>query len=150
MSTVTGSSALPGRRKVLGAAAAAAAAAVLAPAATALAAQPRAGAARGSVGRLLRVDPAGGAGVDATTVQQAVDAASSGGVIMLAPGTYRETVVVPSGKTNLTLSSQSGNPADTVIVYNNAAGTAKPGGGTYGTSGSATVTVQAWGHLPGP
>jgi pectinesterase len=30
-----------------------------------------------------------------------------------------------------------------VIVYDNAAGTPKPGGGTYGTSGSATVTTQA-------
>jgi pectate lyase len=30
-----------------------------------------------------------------------------------------------------------------VIVYNNASGTPKPGGGTYGTGGSATVAVEA-------
>ncbi|MGW2713118.1 pectinesterase family protein, partial [Streptomyces sp. NPDC001356] len=35
------------------------------------------------------------------------------------------------------------NPRDVVVVYDRAAGTPKPGGGTYRTSGSATVTVQA-------
>jgi pectinesterase len=35
------------------------------------------------------------------------------------------------------------DPRDVVIVHDNAAGTPKPGGGTHGTSGSATTTVQA-------
>lgn len=37
----------------------------------------------------------------------------------------------------------SENPRDVVIVYDRAAGTPEPGGGTHGTSGSATTTVQA-------
>lgn len=134
-------SARPGRRALLTGAAATAAALALAPAAGARAAEQHAPRTRKA--RTLRVDPSGGAGVDATTVQGAIDAASSGDTITLAPGTYREIVTVPSSKTNLTLASQSGQATDTVIVYNNSAGTTKPGGGTYGTSGSATVTVQA-------
>jgi pectinesterase len=39
----------------------------------------------------------------------------------------------------------SGNARDVVVVYDNAAGTPKPGGGTYGTTGSATTLVQAAG-----
>ncbi len=34
-------------------------------------------------------------------------------------------------------------PCYVVVVYDNANGTPKPGGGTYGTTGSATTTVQA-------
>ncbi|MGW0904805.1 pectinesterase family protein [Streptomyces sp. NPDC002853] len=95
--------------------------------------------------RTLYVDPAGGG--DHTTVQAAVDAASGPGwTLVLAPGTYRETVNVPETSTGLTLVGASGDPRDTVIVYANAAGTPKPdGSGTYGTSGSATTTVRAAG-----
>ncbi|KPI07037.1 Pectinesterase [Actinobacteria bacterium OK074] len=94
--------------------------------------------------RTLYVDP-GGAG-DFTTVQAAVTAASgSGWTLVLAPGTYRETVAVDPTRTSMTWLGASQQAGDVVIVYDNAAGTAKPGGGTYGTTGSATTTVQAEG-----
>ncbi|MDT9681361.1 pectinesterase family protein [Streptomyces sp. TRM76323] len=92
--------------------------------------------------RTLYVDPAGRG--DHTTVQAAVTAAGPGHTLVLAPATYRETVVVPATHTGLTLLGASGDPRDTVIVYGNAAGTPKPdGSGTYGTSGSATTSVLA-------
>jgi pectinesterase len=81
------------------------------------------------------------------SVQAAVSATPDSPVepwtIVLAPGTYRETVVVPSAKTGLTLLGATDDPRDAVIVYDNANGTPKPTGGTYGTTGSATTTVQA-------
>ncbi|MGW7048058.1 pectinesterase family protein [Streptomyces avermitilis] len=92
----------------------------------------------------LYVHP-GGLG-DHTTVQAAVSAASgsgSGCTLVLAPGIYRETVAVGVARTEMTWIGASGDPRDVVIVYDNAAGTPKPGGGTYGTTGSATTTVQA-------
>ncbi|MGW3631988.1 pectinesterase family protein [Streptomyces sp. NPDC005122] len=92
--------------------------------------------------RTLYVHP-GGRG-DHTTVQAAVDAAGgSGYTLVLAPGTYRETVAVGAVRTEMTWIGASGDPRDVVVVYDNAAGTPKPGGGTYGTTGSATTTVQA-------
>ncbi|MFF1833232.1 pectinesterase family protein [Streptomyces sp. NPDC058231] len=109
-------------------------------AATALALAPRASAAGRQ--QILHVDPRGRG--DHTTVQAAVSAVPSDGwTIVLAPGVYRETVVIPLTATNLTLRGTTRDPRDTVIVYDNAAGTAKPSGGTYGTTGSATTTVQA-------
>ncbi|MFE5816863.1 pectinesterase family protein [Streptomyces sp. NPDC056479] len=82
-----------------------------------------------------------------TTVQAAVDAVPASNasrvVIAVKPGTYRETVKVPANKPHITLQGTGGSRRDTAIVYNNAAGTPKPGGGTYGTSGSATVAVEA-------
>ncbi|WP_461029268.1 pectinesterase family protein, partial [Streptomyces sparsus] len=81
---------------------------------------------------------------DHTTVQEAVDAAGPGDTLVLAPGSYRGTVSVPADRSDLTLIGASGNPRDTVIVYDNAAGTPRPdGSGTLGTSGSATTTVRA-------
>ncbi|MFE2279430.1 pectinesterase family protein [Streptomyces sp. NPDC059454] len=82
------------------------------------------------------------------TVQAAVDAVPANNasrvVISIKPGTYRETVKVPSNKPHVTFQGTGGSRKDTVIVYNNAAGTKKPdGSGTYGTSGSATVAVEA-------
>ncbi|MFC5956635.1 pectinesterase family protein [Streptomyces pratens] len=82
------------------------------------------------------------------TVQAAVDAVPANNpsrvLISVKPGTYRETVKVPSNKPHITVQGTGGSRKDTVIVFNNAAGTAKPdGSGTYGTSGSATVAVQA-------
>ncbi|MER5406743.1 pectinesterase family protein [Streptomyces sp. NPDC002769] len=92
--------------------------------------------------RTLYVHP-GGRG-DHTTVQAAVNAASgSGYTLVVAPGTYRETVAVGTDRTEMTWIGASGDPRDVVVVYDNAAGTPKPGGGTYGTTGSATTTVQA-------
>lgn len=82
------------------------------------------------------------------TVQSAVDAVppnnSSRVVISIAPGTYRETVKIPANKPHVTLQGTGDSRKDTVIVYDNAAGTPKPdGSGTYGTSGSATVAAEA-------
>ncbi|MCX5183770.1 pectinesterase family protein [Streptomyces sp. NBC_00268] len=92
--------------------------------------------------RTLYVHP-GGLG-DHTTVQAAVTAASgSGYTLVLASGTYRETVAVGVARTEMTWIGASGDPRDVVVVYDNANGTPKPGGGTYGTTGSATTTVQA-------
>ncbi|MFJ9589226.1 pectinesterase family protein [Streptomyces acidicola] len=82
-----------------------------------------------------------------TSVQKAVDAVPAGNgsrvVIAVKPGTYRETVKVPSNKPHVTIQGTGASRKDTVITYDNAAGTPKPGGGTYGTSGSASVTVEA-------
>jgi len=50
---------------------------------------------------------------------------------------------VPSTKTHLELLGATGNAANVVIADDLAHGTAKPGGGVYGTAGSATVTVYA-------
>ncbi|MFE5711209.1 pectinesterase family protein [Streptomyces sp. NPDC056501] len=92
--------------------------------------------------RTLYVHP-GGLG-DHTTVQAAVTAASGAGwTLVLAPGTYRETVSVSAARTGMTWIGASGDARDVVVVYDNAAGTPRPEGGTYGTSGSATTTVQA-------
>ncbi|KAA0931571.1 pectin esterase [Streptomyces apricus] len=94
-------------------------------------------------GRTLYVHP-GGLG-DHTTVQAAVDAAGAEGghTLVIAPGTYRETVSVGADRTGMTWLGASEDARDVVVVYDNANGTPKPGGGTHGTSGSATTTVQA-------
>ncbi|MFG2261421.1 pectinesterase family protein [Streptomyces sp. NPDC048720] len=98
--------------------------------------------ARRSTPGTLYVDPHGRG--DFSSVQAAVTAATgTGRTLVIAPGTYRETVLVDAGRTGMTWIGASGDPRDTVIVYDNAAGTPKPGGGTYGTTGSATTTVQA-------
>nr|MDT0519730.1 pectinesterase family protein [Streptomyces sp. DSM 41633] len=77
------------------------------------------------------------------SVQAAVDAATAGDTVLVARGTYRETVNVPASKHGLTLKGATGNAEDVVITYDNASGTPKPGGGTYGTAGSATATFSA-------
>ncbi|MEH0632800.1 pectinesterase family protein [Streptomyces bottropensis] len=102
--------------------------------------------------RTLYVDAAGAG--DFTTVQAAVAAAGgtsravstgggSGYTLVIAPGVYRETVAVSVARTGMTWIGASDNARDVVVVYDNAAGTPKPGGGTYGTTGSATTLVQA-------
>ncbi len=83
-----------------------------------------------------------------STVQAAVNAVPANNasrvVIAVKPGTYRETVKVPANKPHVTIQGTGGSRKDTVIVYNNAAGTPKPdGSGTYGTGGSATAAVEA-------
>ncbi|MFI7178587.1 MULTISPECIES: pectinesterase family protein [Streptomyces] len=77
------------------------------------------------------------------SVQAAVDAATAGDTVLVSRGTYRETVNVPASKHGLTLKGATGNAEDVVITYDNASGTPKPGGGTYGTAGSATATFSA-------
>ncbi|MGW0310891.1 pectinesterase family protein [Streptomyces flavidovirens] len=92
--------------------------------------------------RTLYVDPHGRG--DHTTVSAAVTAAAGGGwTLVLAPATYRETVTIPADRTGLTLLGATADPRNTVIVYDNAAGTLKPDGTPYGTGGSATTLVQA-------
>ncbi|MCQ4208811.1 pectinesterase family protein [Streptomyces longispororuber] len=93
--------------------------------------------------RTLYVDAAGAG--DFTTVQAAANAATGEGhTLVIAPGTYRETVSAPATATGATWIGASDDPRDTVVVYDNAAGTPKPdGSGTYGTTGSATVTLRA-------
>ncbi|WP_410565411.1 pectinesterase family protein [Amycolatopsis sp. cmx-4-61] len=78
-----------------------------------------------------------------TTVQAGINAVSAGGTVSVKPGTYREVISVPSGKTGLTLRGTTGKAADVVVDYDNASGTKKPDGSTYGTSGSATATIAA-------
>ncbi|MGW0575662.1 pectinesterase family protein [Streptomyces sp. NPDC002920] len=82
------------------------------------------------------------------TVQAAVDAVPANNasrvVISVKPGTYREVVKVPANKPHVTIQGSGGSRKDTTIVYGNAAGMTKPdGSGTYGTPGSATLSVQS-------
>ncbi|HKS49124.1 MAG TPA: pectinesterase family protein [Amycolatopsis sp.] len=78
-----------------------------------------------------------------TTVQAGIDAVSPGGTISIRPGTYHEVITVPAGKTGITMRGAAGKASDVVIDFDNASGTRKPDGSTYGTSGSATATIAA-------
>ncbi|TNM27732.1 pectinesterase family protein [Streptomyces sedi] len=84
---------------------------------------------------------------DHTSVADAVNAVPAGNdapfTIAIEPGVYRETVKVPSDRPHLRLVGTGGDPGQATIVYDNSAGTERPDGGNYGTSGSATVTVEA-------
>jgi pectinesterase/pectate lyase len=77
------------------------------------------------------------------SVQAAIDAVPAGGTVLLKPGTYREVITVPANKTGITLRGTTGKASDVVIDYDNASGTEKPDGSTYGTTGSATATIAA-------
>ncbi|GAB7109368.1 hypothetical protein JCM4814A_76820 [Streptomyces phaeofaciens JCM 4814] len=82
------------------------------------------------------------------TVQAAVDAVPANNpsrvIVSVKPGTYREVVKVPANKPHVTIQGSGGSRKDTTIVYGNAAGMTRPdGSGTYGTPGSATVSVQS-------
>ncbi|MFE0255484.1 pectinesterase family protein [Streptomyces sp. NPDC059010] len=82
-----------------------------------------------------------------STVQAAVNAVPANNpsrvVVQVKPGTYREAVTVPANKPHVTIVGTGASRKDTVIVEGHAAGMAKPGGGTYGTPGSATLSVKA-------
>ncbi|MEU4743431.1 pectinesterase family protein [Actinosynnema sp. NPDC023658] len=82
-------------------------------------------------------------GTDFDTVQAAIDAAPPGTTITIGKGVYREVVRVPVTKPDLTLKGSTGTARDVVIDYDNANGTKKPDGTTYGTTGSATATIEA-------
>ena len=86
-------------------------------------------------------------GAEYTSVQAAVNAVPENPTvpytILIGPGTYDETVTIPSDKPDLTLQGSTGNPADVVITAANYNGETDPAGGTYGTEGSATVHAQA-------
>ena len=82
-----------------------------------------------------------------TTVQAAVNAVpannSSRFTITVKAGTYKEPITIPSNKPFISLIGATGNPADVVITFDRASGTLKPDGTPYGTSGSASVTINA-------
>ncbi|KUO22720.1 pectinesterase family protein [Streptomyces dysideae] len=78
------------------------------------------------------------------SVQEAVDAVDGPGwTIVVHPGTYREVVKIPAEKAELTLRGAARDPRAAVLVHDNANGTKKPDGTTYGTAGSATFTSAA-------
>jgi pectinesterase len=79
------------------------------------------------------------------TVQAAINAAPTGRTVVytifIRNGKYREKVNVPSNKPFLQLIGES--VAKTVISWDDYSGKPMPGGGTYGTSTSATATFSA-------
>ncbi|KOX12552.1 pectin esterase [Nocardiopsis sp. NRRL B-16309] len=77
---------------------------------------------------------------DFSSVQEAVDAAPAGATVRIGPGVYRGPVVVAAS--DLTLVGATGDPRDVVITDDRASGLPKPGGGTWGTSGSASVVIS--------
>ena len=109
-----------------------------------LAPAPAAHAQRRPAGPVLVVAADGSGGF--SSVQAAVDALPAdahGATILLRPGRYREVVTIPATAAGVELRGATGDPRDVVVEYDNASGTPKPGGGTYGTTGSATVTNLA-------
>jgi len=83
---------------------------------------------------------------DVSTMQAAVDAVPSGNAgpftIKIQPGWYRGRVIVPADKPYIIFRGQGPDPAAVVISDERANGTPKPEGGTWGTSGSASVTIS--------
>ena len=86
---------------------------------------------------------------DFTTIQAAIDAVPSGNAapvtIAVRPGTYLGQVIVPSGKPLITIAGLGTWPNAVVIADDRANGTLKPDGTTWGTTGSASVTVDGAG-----
>ncbi|WP_010524742.1 pectinesterase family protein [Nesterenkonia sp. F] len=85
---------------------------------------------------------------DHPTVQDAVDAVPAGELmrtlIGIRPGEHRQVVRVPAEKARISFIGLGERPEDTVLVYDNANGTPLPDGeGTYGTTGSTSIRVDA-------
>ncbi len=84
---------------------------------------------------------------DFSSVQAALNAVpvnnAANTTVALKAGTYREVVNLPASKPYVTLLGGTLRPEDTVITYDNWSGSPAPGGGTLGTSGSATATLNA-------
>jgi pectin methylesterase-like acyl-CoA thioesterase len=80
---------------------------------------------------------------DYTTVQGAIDAIPANNAekveVFIENGVYKELVTIPKDKPFIHLKGES--VSGTVITYDNYSGKEKPGGGTYGTTGSASVYV---------
>ncbi len=80
-----------------------------------------------------------------TTVQGAIDAAPTNSttpyVIYVTKGRYYEKVNVPSNKPNIQLIGES--VVNVVVFFDDYAGKPIAGGGTIGTQGSASVTINA-------
>ncbi|TFH05108.1 MAG: cell surface protein, partial [Methanosarcina sp.] len=70
------------------------------------------------------------------SIQAAVDGASSGDVIIVAPGTYTENIVI--SKDNMVIRSESGNPANTIIAAKN------PNASVITIQGRNHVTVKGF------
>ena len=82
-----------------------------------------------------------------TTIKAAIAAAPTTAtlanpyVIMVKNGFYFEKDTIPSNKPFIQIIGESS--ANTILAFNAAAGLPTPIGGTYGTAGSATLTVNA-------
>lgn len=80
-----------------------------------------------------------------TTVQAAINAAPSGRttpfVIFIKNGKYKEKINIPSNKTFIQLIGES--VANVILTFDDFSGKPMPGGGTFGTSNSASFTVTA-------
>jgi pectinesterase len=74
---------------------------------------------------------------DFRTVQEGIAAAATGTVITIRPGTYRGQVVIPTGKSGITLKGSTGIATDVVITGN----VSQAAGGS--AQASATVWNQA-------
>ena len=81
---------------------------------------------------------------DYATVQAAIDAVQANNTerveIIIKNGIYKEVVTVPANKPFITMLGESAE--GTVITYDNYAGRERPTGGTFGTSGSASMFVN--------
>jgi len=62
---------------------------------------------------------------------------------LVKPGLYHERVVFPADRPNLVLVGLGRHPEDVVITDDRANGTPNPAGGTWGTTGSASITIDA-------
>ncbi|MCI3923129.1 pectate lyase [Paenibacillus sp. TRM 82003] len=81
---------------------------------------------------------------DYAAVQAAVDAVPANNEdpveIFIRNGVYKEVVTIPANKPFITMIGESAE--GTVLTYDNYAGKERPTGGTYGTSGSASMFVN--------
>ena len=79
------------------------------------------------------------------TVQAAIDAVPANNTdpveIFVKNGVYKEVIKVPANKPFITLVGESAEK--TILTYDNYAKKERPEGGTYGTSGSASVYLYA-------
>ncbi len=108
---------------------------------------PDAGGGRGRPGAGRRIVVAADGSGDVATIQAAVDAVPAGNsepfAILVRPGRYHGRVVIPADRSHLMLVGLGRDPQDVVITDDRANGTPNPAGGTWGTSGSASVTIDA-------
>jgi pectinesterase len=104
--------------------------------------------ARAAPRRPFAVVAADGSG-DFTGVQAAIDAVPAGNTervtIAVRPGTYLGQVIVPASKPYITLDGTGRTPSSVVIADDRANGTLKPDGTPWGTTGSASVTIDGAG-----
>jgi pectate lyase len=84
---------------------------------------------------------------DFSSVQAAINAVpvnnAMNTTIAIKAGSYHEVINIPASKPFITLLGGTPRAEDTIIAYDNWSGSPAPGGGTLGTSGSATATFNA-------